>query len=109
MLKQIEQKDSLQKQSIDAIRAQLQAAKEYDESSENKMTFGNLIKTIAEWISAISSGNFDKLGGLTKGVKLTETESETYKFDMVYDAEKEKPSSDEVRGYLKGRTLTINE
>lgn len=66
LLAQLEQKDNLQKQSIDELRVQLKQAKEYDENSDNKMSFGDMIRSIAEWISAISSGNFDKLGAMTK-------------------------------------------
>lgn len=109
LLQKIQTLDEAQLKGMEAVKKQIEEAKNYNENTENKMTFGSLLRSIAEWFSAITSGDFDKLNALSKDLKLNSLESKENKFEFSYDAKDDTPKKEELFAYLKGKELTLNQ
>lgn len=104
LLGKIKGKDLLQIDAIEDIKDKIE-----DTGEEDGKNFFEGLQEILGLIRDFFSGelNFDRVGGLMKGLKLNESKSDSNKFEMTYSS-KDEPNEKEVFGYLEGKTLTVN-
>ena len=101
----IEGLDKLQWDALKEVQKQIQQAKEAGEDDE--MSFGDLIKAIIEWISTITSWNYEKLSSLVMWMELEQSSSKTDKLKITYK-EGENPDKSDIFALLKDKIVTIN-
>ena len=102
LIKRIDEIHGLQTKSIEALKKQIQAASEYDENADSKMSFGEMLKSIFEWVSAITSGEWERMDALLKGMKLDSKRSDTNEFSMTYkEKDGEEPTEENIFAMMK--------